>query len=146
MRFDFYHLINKKISDVLPKLVEKAYDLDKKIKIQTFTEEEVEEINSLLWSYKDTSFLPHGSKKNGSEKKQPILISADYKNKNNADFLYLVNGAKYIEDTPFERVLFIFDATIEDELEKARDFYKELKQKDVELNYFQQTEVGWEKK
>ncbi len=145
MIFSFYHLINKKLSDVLPKLIEKAYELDKKIKIQTLSDDEVEEINTLLWSYSDTSFLPHGSKKNGSEKKQPIHISAEYKNKNDAKLLFLVNGAKF-DETEYDRVFVIFDANIEYELDKARTFYKDLKQKGFELTYFQQTDLGWEKK
>lgn len=129
----------------MPKLVEKAYELKQNIKIQTSTDEQAEEVNDLLWSYKDYSFLPHGSKKNGHAKKHPIWIASDYKNPNNATLLFLTGGAKLVEGD-FERIFVIFDANNPEELEQARWFYKELKAKDVELSYWQQTQNGWTKK
>ena len=60
-RVDFYHLQNQRLEDVLPKLLEKAYGTGKKIVVKIGNEERVEFLNSLLWTYNDTSFLPHGS-------------------------------------------------------------------------------------
>lgn len=63
IRVDFYHLQRAPLEQVLPKLCEKAYATGKRIKILLGTEERVEFINSLLWTYNEESFLPHGSKK-----------------------------------------------------------------------------------
>lgn len=62
-RVDFYHLQQKSLEDVLPPLLQKAYSTGKRIKIKTPNEERTEYINSLLWTFNDESFLPHGSKK-----------------------------------------------------------------------------------
>lgn len=63
MRVDFYHLQTQTLDDVLPKLLEKAYASGQKILVKIGTNERVEFINSLLWTYEESSFLPHGSKK-----------------------------------------------------------------------------------
>ena len=54
-RVDFYHLQNQRLEDVLPKLLEKAYGTGKKIVVKIGNEERVEFLNSLLWTYNDTS-------------------------------------------------------------------------------------------
>lgn len=64
-RVDFYHLQKQTLEQVLPKLLEKAYSTGKNIKIKVGNEMRVEFINSHLWTFDDTSFIPHGSKKDG---------------------------------------------------------------------------------
>ena len=93
IRVDFYHLQRAPLEQVLPKLCEKAYATGKRIKILLGTEERVEFINSLLWTYNEESFLPHGSKKDGFAEEQPIFISANEDNANNASLLILADGA-----------------------------------------------------
>ncbi|MBO5284977.1 MAG: DNA polymerase III subunit chi, partial [Alphaproteobacteria bacterium] len=93
-RIDFYHLQKTSLEQVLPKLAEKAYATKKRIKILVGTEERVEFINSLLWTYSEESFLPHGSKKDGFVEDQPIFISASEENENGAALLILVDGAE----------------------------------------------------
>lgn len=143
-RFDFYHLQKSPLEQVLPKLCEKAYATGKRIKILVGTEERVEFINSLLWTYNEESFLPHGSKKDGFAEEQPIFISSSESNENNAEILILVDGAMpKIEDlTTYERVLNIFDGTNEISLNNARDYWKEIKSTDGELHYWQQKDNG----
>ena len=143
-RFDFYHLQESPLEQVLPKLTEKAYATGKNIKILVGTEERVEFINSLLWTYNEESFLPHGSKKDGFAEEQPIFISADEKNENHAEILILVDGAlpdvQYL--TNYERVLNIFDGKSETSLNNAREYWKEIKSLDGELHYWQQKNNG----
>ena len=98
-RVDFYHLQQKTLDEVLPKLLQKAYSTGKRIKVKIGTEERVEFINSLLWTYDDESFLPDGSKKDGFADQQPIWLSADIENPNTALFLFLVDGAEENAET-----------------------------------------------
>lgn len=143
-RFDFYHLQESPLEKVLPKLTEKAYATGKNIKILVGTEERVEFINSLLWTYNEESFLPHGSKKDGFAEEQPIFISADEKNENHAEILILIDGAlpdvQYL--TNYERVLNIFDGKSETSLNSAREYWKEIKSLGGELHYWQQKDNG----
>ncbi|MBQ7303467.1 MAG: DNA polymerase III subunit chi [Alphaproteobacteria bacterium] len=144
MRVDFYHLQKQVLEDVLPKLIEKAYSTGKRIKIKIGTEQRIEFINSLLWTYNEESFLPHGSKKDGFADLQPIWLTEDDKNPNDAKFLFLVDGANVSqpEVVNFQRVFNIFDGNNADELAKARNLWKELKSLNSEIYYWQQDNTG----
>ncbi len=143
-RIDFYHLQRAPLEQVLPKLCEKAYATGNRIKILLETEERVEFINSLLWTYNEESFLPHGSKKDGFIEDQPIFISAKEENANHADILILADGAMLdIEKLKaYNRVLNIFDGNNETALNNARNYWKQLKDIDGELHYWQQNDRG----
>ena len=143
-RVDFYHLTKAPLEQVLPKLCEKAHSTKKKIKILLGTDERVDFINSLLWSYSDDSFLPHGSKKDGFIEKQPIFISSNAQNENNAEILILADGAQLSvnEIKNYDRVLNIFDGNDNEALDKSRQYWKEIKSLDFELHYWQQKDNG----
>ena len=148
-RVDFYHLQSKKLEDVLPKLLEKAYGVGKKAVVRVGNSERVEFLNSMLWTYDEKSFLPHGSKKDGAADMQPIWLTADNDVPNKAEFLFLVDGAsaELEEISNFERVFNIFDGNLNEALEKARAFWKELKNQGVEVFYWQQNANGsWQQK
>ena len=143
-RVDFYHLQSQKLEDVLPKLLEKSCSLGKKIIIRVGNEERIEFLNSLLWTYDDQSFLPHGSKKDGFAEMQPIWLTSQNDNPNHADFLFLVDGAEadLSEISQFERIFNIFDGNSPLALEKARQFWRELKKQSCDLLYWQQSSNG----
>ncbi len=143
-RVDFYHLQQKTLDEVLPKLLQKAYSTGKRIKVKIGTEERVEFINSLLWTYNDESFLPHGSKKDGFADQQPIWLSADIENPNTALFLFLVDGAEENAETltQYERVFNIFDGNSVEAVQQARRLWKEYKNSGCEVYYWQQDNAG----
>ncbi len=144
IRVDFYHLQRSPLEQVLPKLCEKAYSTGKRIKIQLGTEERVSFVNSLLWTYSEESFLPHGSKKDGFSEEQPIFISADENNPNGAVLLVLADGAMPSLEVlqQYERVLNIFDGTNETSLNAARNYWKQIRELNGDLHYWQQNERG----
>ena len=143
-RVDFYHLQQKTLDEVLPKLLQKAYSTGKRIKVKIGTEERVEFINSLLWTYNDESFLPHGSKKDGFADQQPIWLSADIENPNTALFLFLVDGAEENAETltQYERVFNILDGNSAEAVQQARRLWKEYKNSGCEVYYWQQDNAG----
>lgn len=143
-RVDFYHLQQKTLDEVLPKLLQKAYSTGKRIKVKIGTEERVEFINSLLWTYNDESFLPHGSKKDGFADQQPIWLSADIENPNTALFLFLVDGAEENAETltQYERVFNIFDGNSAEAVQQARRLWMEYKNSGCEVYYWQQDNAG----
>lgn len=148
-RFDFYHLQNQTLEDVLPKLLEKAYETGKKIKVKIGTEERVEFINTMLWTYNEEAFIPHGSKKDGFAVEQPIWLTNEDNNSNEASMLFLVDGAiaSLDEAKNYERIFNIFDGNMQTALEQARNFWKELKTAEQELYYWQQSSNGsWQQK
>ncbi|MBR1948685.1 MAG: DNA polymerase III subunit chi [Alphaproteobacteria bacterium] len=148
-RIDFYHLQKGNIEETLPKLLEKAYATGKQILIKIGTDERVEFLNSHLWTYDEQSFLPHGSKKDGNSNLQPIWLTSQDDNPNNAEILFLVDNAKINADivSSFERVLNIFDGNNQEALNWSREFWKQLKSQDMDCFYWQQDENGsWKQK
>lgn len=148
-RIDFYHLQKTSIEDTLPKLLEKAYALDKKILVKIGNEERVEFLNTHLWTYDEQSFLPHGSKKDGNANMHPVWLTSQDDNPNDATILFLVDGAKAEIDkiSSFERVLNIFDGNNQQSLNWSREFWKQLKSQDMECYYWQQDDRGaWQQK
>ncbi len=143
-RIDFYHLQNQTLETVLPRLLEKAYATGQRIVVRIGTEERVEFLNSLLWTYNDQSFLPHGSKKDGNADLQPIWLTAGTDNPNQARLLFLADGANFElnECTAYERVFDIFDGHSEEALTQARQLWKELKNAGIDCFYWQQDAQG----
>lgn len=149
MRIDFYHLQSQLLEDVLPKLLEKAYASKQKILVKVGTDERVEFINSHLWTYEDASFLPHGTKKDGNASLQPIWITAGDDNPNDAEILFLVDGAEVeLSKLPnIKRILNIFDGNSETDLQRARRMWKDFKAQDFEIYYWQQDDTNrWQQK
>ncbi len=148
-RIDFYHLQKQNLEDVLPKLLEKAYSSGAHINVKVGTEARVDFLNSLLWTYNDESFLPHGSKKDGAAELQPIWLSSDDDNPNNAAMLFLTDDAAPAEgDTEkYTRIFNIFDGNNPEALQNARELWKSLRQSGAELHYWQQDNDGrWTEK
>ena len=109
-------------------------------------EERVEFLNSLLWTYAEQSFLPHGSKKDGNAELQHIWLTCNDDNPNNAELLFLVDGAKITTDkaNEFERIFNIFDGHSEEAVTNAREFWKTLKANGNECFYWkQETNGNW---
>ena len=148
-RVDFYHLQNQTLADVLPKLLEKAYGTKQNIIVKIGDIEKIEEINNSLWTYDADSFLPHGSKKDGSAGMQPIWLTSEDENLNQAKMIFLVEGAVLNNDNlqNFDRVLNIFNGNSEAALSQAREFWKELKSNSHECFYWQQDDMNrWKQK
>ena len=148
-RVDFYHIERGLIEDVLPKLLEKAYACGKPLLVKVGNEARVEFLNTVLWTYDDQSFLPHGTKKDGNAALQPIWLTSGNDNPNQANMLFLVDGASIdIEKLEeFERVFNLFDGKDTDGLQQARFFWKEIKNSGSECFYWQQDETGrWQQK
>ena len=148
-RVDFYHLQKQSLEEVLPKLLEKAYASGNKIKVKIGTESRVDFLNSLLWTYNDESFLPHGSKKDGAAELQPIWLSVGDDNPNGATMLFLTDDAMPVEgDTEnYARIFNIFDGNNPEALQNARNLWKNLRSSGAELHYWQQDNDGrWAEK
>lgn len=148
-RIDFYHLQKQSLEEVLPKLLQKAYALGKRILLKIGTPERVEFLNSELWTFADDSFLPHGSKKDGFAAQQPIWLTSDSENPNNAELLVLVDGAEIEEENlnKFVRVLNVFDGNSDEAINQARRLWKMYRDGGHEVYYWQQNTSGkWEQK
>src|SRR5437870_3857428 len=73
-KVQFYHLTATPLERALPKLLEKALAGGFRVLLVAESEERIEQLNQLLWTYDPGSFLAHGSRKDGHAEEQPILL------------------------------------------------------------------------
>ncbi|MEM7216083.1 MAG: DNA polymerase III subunit chi [Pseudomonadota bacterium] len=144
----FYHLTERTLEQVLPGLVEKSLQRSWKVVVQAGSPERVEALDGLLWTYRDESFLPHSSIRDGDENLQPVWLTTDTDNPNSAGIRFLVDGADLDEIDGYERLVYIFDGHDNSSVEHARTrwkFHKE--QEGHDQTYWQQNpNGGWDKK
>lgn len=143
----FYHLEHQPLERVLPALVEKTLERGWRAVVQAGSEERVDAIDTLLWTYREESFLPHGTKRDGDPALQPVFLTTGDDNPNGATVRFLVDGAEASELTVYARVVFLFDGRDDGAASQARAQWKIAKQKGCEVTYWQQSPEGrWEKK
>lgn len=143
-KVNFYHLQKISIEQALAKILEKALASGKKAVVKIGNDDRVEFLNTALWTYSDQSFLPHGSKKDGNAEQQPVWLTSGDDVPNGADILFLVDQATIsIERLKnFDMVCNLFDGASNDALQQARDFWKEIKNAEIECCYWQQDDNG----
>src|SRR5436305_4584037 len=83
----FYHLLSMPLERALPRLLERARAQGHRVVIRAASSERVEHLNALLWTYDDTSFLPHGSARDGNPASQPIWLRDHAENPDEASML-----------------------------------------------------------
>ncbi|MFW0778017.1 MAG: DNA polymerase III subunit chi [Rickettsiales bacterium] len=143
----FYHLTTSPLERALPKLLETIISKGFRVAVVAESEERVAQLNQLLWTYDQNSFLPHGSAKDGNEKEQPIYLTTKPEAPNDANVM-LITGGAVVEDTSgYERVADMFDGNDLSSLQAARLRWKHYKDAGLELSYMQQGEQGgWQQK
>lgn len=139
----FYHLQSLTLDRALPQLLEKAYAAGYRVVLIAGSVERVDHLNTLLWTFNDATFLPHGSAKDGNAPQQPIWLTVEDENPNDADMLVLVDGVMSRQLDRYKRVLDVFDGNDETAVASARQRWQQAKAAGYELTYWQQTEKGW---
>jgi len=143
----FYHLTRTPLERALPKLLEKAIAAGKRAVVRAGSAERVEFLNTALWTYEPSSFLPHGAAKEGEAVRQPIWLTDTDENPNAAQILVLTDGASVTDIGAYERCLEMFDGRDPQAVEAARARWRGYREGGHPLTYWQQTESGgWEKK
>jgi len=143
----FYHLLRLPLEQALPKLLEKAVGAGHRIVVMAGSTERVEYLNAHLWTYGDESWLPHGSARDGNADLQPIWLTDQDENPNQATVLVLCDGVNSIRLDQYQRCLDLFNGNDPDAVQAARHRWKLAKDAGHQLVYYQQTENGgWEEK
>src|SRR5215470_10463548 len=104
----FYHLERQPLERVLPSLLEKTLERGWRAVVQAGSEERVEALDQHLWTYREDSFLPHGSKRDGNSAEQPIYLTSEDANPNGAHVRFLVDGAQCAAFSGYERIVLLF--------------------------------------
>jgi len=143
----FYHLEHAPLERVLPNLLEKTVERKWWALIRVGSQERLDALDLHLWTYQDDSFLPHGTSKEGEATAHPVFLTLEEENANNANVLFLVDGADLGETSGYERIVYLFDGRDEDAVAQARKAWKRAKGAELDATYWQQEASGrWVKR
>ncbi|MCO5066201.1 MAG: DNA polymerase III subunit chi [Rhizobiaceae bacterium] len=143
----FYHLTVSTLEDALPGLLERSVARGWRAVVQTASEERRNALDTVLWTFRDDSFLAHGLDTEPNAPDQPILLTTGTANANDAQIRFMVEGAEPPDLAPYQRGVLMFDGHDESQLSSARGYWRDLKAKGHEVTYWQQTDDRrWERK
>ena len=144
----FYHLQRRPNDEVLPEMIEKSLDRGWRVVVQASSEERVDALDARLWTYRDDSFLPHGTFREATAAQQPVLLTIRTDNPNAANVRFLIDGAALPEDAErYERVVVLFDGDDEDAVADARQGWQAAKARGLTTTYWQADENGrWQRR
>ncbi|MFS8044880.1 DNA polymerase III subunit chi [Rhizobium sp. BR 314] len=143
----FYHLTESKLEDALPPLLDKSVERGWQVAVQLREPARRDLLDTHLWTYREDSFLPHGTDEEETAGRQPVLLTVSPDNLNSATVRFFIDGAEVTDVGAYQRVVLMFDGYDQEQLESARAQWKRLKGEGHNLTYWQQTQDGrWEKK
>jgi len=144
----FYHLERQPVAQALVALLERSLERNWRVVVQTVSDERLEALDGHLWTYRDDSFLPHGTFREPHAAEQPVLLTTDETNPNGASVRFLIDGAPVPQDAEsYQRLVLMFDGNDPDAVEDARQRWREAKARGFDCTYWQADDSGrWVKK
>jgi DNA polymerase III subunit chi len=143
----FYHLKGQTLEQVLPPLLQKSLERGWRVVVQASSDERVEGLDAHLWTWRDDSFLPHGTWRDSEAAMHPILLTVNDTNPNGAGVRFLVEGAGMPGDAAsYHRLVLLFDGDDPEAVEIARLRWGEAKAAGFDATYWQADEKGrWQR-
>ncbi|HEY0567905.1 MAG TPA: DNA polymerase III subunit chi [Xanthobacteraceae bacterium] len=144
----FYQLQSQRLEQVLPSLLEKSLERGWRAVVQGASDERIEALDAHLWTYREDSFLPHGTARQEEASAQPILLTVEDSNPNAANIRFLIDGVAIPPDiSAYQRIVLIFDGDDSEALAVARMRWREVKAAGYQATYWQADENGrWQRK
>ena len=143
----FYHLQRQPLERALPVLIEKCIERGWRCVVQAASPERIDALDQLLWTYREDSFLAHGTDREDNAAEQPVLLTTREDNPNGSNVRFLVDGATASDLSAYERAIYLFDGNDPDAVDVARDQWKEAQGEGFQTIYWQQDADGrWQKK
>ena len=143
----FYHLQRQPLERVLPTLIERSLERGWRVIVQAASEERVDALDSHLWTFRDDSFLPHGTWREIDTTEQPVVLTVHDDNPNRAAVRFLLDGAPVPADADaYQRIVLIFDGEDPEAVAAARERWSEGRAKGFDVTYWQTDEHGrWQR-
>lgn len=101
----------------------------------------IAQLDQGLWTYRQDSFLPHGSE--GDPLEQPVWLSSGPGNPNGADHLVVVDDADMDDRAEFARTTYLFDRRNPAMRDVARKRFAEMRDGGVRPPYLRFGRGGW---
>ena len=138
----FYHLERSPLETVLPRLLQASLKRGWRVVVQAGSDQRVEALASVLWTFDEEAFLPHGSKADGYAELQPVWITDTAEAPNGACVRFYVDGAEVSAVDGLLRAVVLFDGADPEAVERARQDWKRFKAEGHAISYWQQDEQG----
>lgn len=143
----FYHLLTTPLEAALPRLMEKTLASGMHAVVKVSSEQQMDKLNDILWTYRPDSFLPHGAMNDPYPEQQPVYLTLRDENPNGAQLLVIADGSTVADPSAYTKILDMFDGHDETAVTAARARWKTYKESSHALRYFQQQKGGgWEQK
>ena len=143
----FYHLTARTFEQTLPVLLDRTLQRGWRAVVCVGSEERAESLAGHLWTYSKEGFLPHGTRRDGFAEEQPVWITDQAENPNQAQVLFLGDGAESDGEGAFATVCDLFDGNDPEAVQAARGRWKRFRDAGHTLVYYQQDEAGaWSEK
>ena len=143
MLINFYRIQSENFIKTICQLIEKAYESDYRISVKTNDNFIESEINRVLWTYSQKTFIPHGSSVDPMPNEHPVYISCSDENPNNSNLKIIVDSFEMYEKG-FEKLLYIFLDSNPNK-ENAEKLYNKYLDKGFKISYHIQEIKGWSK-
>lgn len=141
----FYHMTQSPLEATLPSLLAKTRAKGWRALVRSGDPMRLDALEARLWSQQtDATFLPIG--REGQE--EDILLTADQTAENDAEILFLIDGANVdvLETERRQRVCLLFDGNDPALLDHARAQWKIATDQGVPAVYWAQGPDGWHEK
>lgn len=144
----FYHLQGQPVERVLPVLLEKSLERGWRVVVHTSSEDRVDALDAHLWTFREDSFLPHGTFREPTAAHQRVLLTIRDDNPNAATVRFLLDRAPMPEDVaPYERVVLLFDGGDGDAVAEARACWQAARARGFAVTYWQADDSGrWQRR
>ena len=142
----FYHLERRTLDDVLPTLLELSLKRGWRAAVQAASEERVEALDTLLWTYRDESFLPMAPRATG----RPSCNRSISPRRTTIPTARRSAFSSTAPSSPTQAlcpIVYVFDGRDEDAVARARAAWQEAKAEGCHVSYWQQEADGrWQQK
>ncbi|MEL6235559.1 MAG: DNA polymerase III subunit chi [Pseudomonadota bacterium] len=144
----FYHLTRSALETTLPGLLERSLAKGWHVVLRIGGADRLAALDSLLWTYDEAGFLPHGGPAAPHGERQPIYLTTGSEIPNRAEALFLVDGATASVDemSRLTRTVLIFDGRDPEAVAAARSEWSTVTGAGLTAVYWAQTERGWSEK
>ena len=134
----FYKLKNSSSEIFLTSLIERSLENNWNSVVLLDNIERMEEINDFLWSYKDTSFLPHGSQNDKNSELHRVYLTCEEENPNDSDVIFSIDGLLIKNINLWQRCIYIFNEQNLKVVDQFNTYKKKIDQSQYVLKSFEQ--------
>jgi len=145
----FYHLTERPLEAVLPVMLERSLERGWRVAVRGTDPGRVEALSAHLWTFRDDSFLPHGTDADGEAARQPVWLGCRPEVPNGANTLFLVDGADAVPEelAGMEVAAILFDGLDQAAVARARDQWRAVSGAGLKAVYWAQDVSGaWVKR